>query len=233
MKGKITQWHDDKGFGFITPEDGSEKIFFHISAVNPKDRRPQINDEVLFESAIDSQRRVRATEVYYEGWTLRPITQPSKQSSRFKGGSSDKRIILEPVKKTPLDYVFLILAIVLIALAGFNYFKEKDLTISLPIAFFAIIPLALFSRSKKPSNKFFTCSRCRCNAPFDNRTIRAWNTGTVKLYCSNCHAEWLNNRENTNNNFHSPSSRGSGCLGVLAIMIVIPVGLVSIASWLS
>ncbi|AUV12222.1 hypothetical protein C2U39_08545 [Aeromonas sp. ASNIH3] len=73
MKGKVTQWNDGKGFGFITPEDGSEKIFFHISAVNPNDRRPQINDEVLFETDTDSQRRVRATEVYYEGWTLSPI----------------------------------------------------------------------------------------------------------------------------------------------------------------
>ncbi|WP_323926020.1 cold shock domain-containing protein [Aeromonas caviae] len=233
MKGKVTQWNDGKGFGFITPEDGSEKIFFHISAVNPNDRRPQINDEVLFETDTDSQRRVRATEVYYEGWTLRPIKQPSKQSSRSKGGPSDKKIILEPVRKTPLDYVFLILAIVLIAFTGFKYYKEKDLAISLPIALFAMILLALFSRPKKPSKKFFTCSRCRCNAPFNNRTIRAWNTGTMKLYCSNCHAEWLSNRETTNNDFHSSSNRGSGCLGVLVMMIVIPVGLVSIASWLS
>ncbi|HHY0818927.1 TPA: cold-shock protein, partial [Klebsiella pneumoniae] len=59
-------WNDDKGFGFITPEDGSEKTFFHISAVSPKDRRPQINDEVLFETETDSQRRVRATEVHVQ-----------------------------------------------------------------------------------------------------------------------------------------------------------------------
>jgi cold shock CspA family protein len=28
MKGIIDQWIDDKGFGFIKPDDGSEKIFF-------------------------------------------------------------------------------------------------------------------------------------------------------------------------------------------------------------
>ncbi len=28
MKGKITQWNNDKGFGFITPDDNSDKIFF-------------------------------------------------------------------------------------------------------------------------------------------------------------------------------------------------------------
>ena len=34
MKGKVLQWKDDKGFGFITPDDGSETIFFHISKDN-------------------------------------------------------------------------------------------------------------------------------------------------------------------------------------------------------
>ena len=31
MKGKICQWKDEKGFGFIQPENGGEKLFFHIS----------------------------------------------------------------------------------------------------------------------------------------------------------------------------------------------------------
>ena len=33
MKGKIEQWIDDKGFGFIKPDNGSGKMFFHISSV--------------------------------------------------------------------------------------------------------------------------------------------------------------------------------------------------------
>ena len=52
MKGKITQWNDEKGFGFITPDDNSEKIFFHISVLNPKSQRPKINDVVLFEKQL-------------------------------------------------------------------------------------------------------------------------------------------------------------------------------------
>lgn len=232
MKGKITQWNDDKGFGFITPDDNSDKIFFHISVINPKNRRPQINDAVLFEATVDNQQRMRATEVYYEGLTLRPIKSVSKQNSQSHRQSNDKKIILEPVKKTGLDYIFLVIAIILIAVAGFSYFNSKDLTTVIPIALPAIILFAVSNRQKTPTSKLFTCARCRCNVPFDNRTIRAWNMGTLKLYCSNCHAEWLRNREITDDASYSSSSRG-GCLGALAMMIAIPVSLLTIAHWLS
>ena len=158
MKGKITQWNDDKGFGFITPDDNSDKIFFHISVINPKNRRPQINDAVLFEATVDNQQRMRATEVHYEGLTLRPIKSVSKQNSQGHRQSNDTKIILEPVRKTGLDYVFLVIAIILIAVAGFSYFNSKNLTTAIPFALPAIIFFAVYNRQKTPTSKLFTCA---------------------------------------------------------------------------
>ena len=33
MRGQVQTWNDEKGFGFITPEDGSKDCFVHHSAI--------------------------------------------------------------------------------------------------------------------------------------------------------------------------------------------------------
>jgi len=57
MKGKISQWNDKKGFGFIVSDDGAEKVFFHISSLKISSRRPQVGDSVVYESSLDAKQR--------------------------------------------------------------------------------------------------------------------------------------------------------------------------------
>ncbi|WP_346290111.1 cold shock domain-containing protein [Sphaerothrix gracilis] len=47
-KGKLTTWKDDRGFGFIKPEDGGKEVFLHISALTKAGRRPQVGDITSF-----------------------------------------------------------------------------------------------------------------------------------------------------------------------------------------
>jgi cold shock protein len=35
--GKIKMWNDDRGFGFIKPENGGSDIFFHVTALKEGD----------------------------------------------------------------------------------------------------------------------------------------------------------------------------------------------------
>ena len=62
-KGKITSWNDDKGFGFITPSSGEERIFVHIKAFKYQTRRPEINRLVTYTLSKDKQGRTCAADV--------------------------------------------------------------------------------------------------------------------------------------------------------------------------
>jgi len=64
-QGRITQWHDDKGYGFITPNGGGSRVFVHISSLAPNQRRPRGNELVHYEATLDERRRPNAHGVQY------------------------------------------------------------------------------------------------------------------------------------------------------------------------
>lgn len=65
-KGLLTAWSDDKGFGFITPAIGGERVFAHISAYSGRGR-PSANREVRYSLTEDPQGRIRAGKFQYAG----------------------------------------------------------------------------------------------------------------------------------------------------------------------
>lgn len=65
-RGSIKSWNDDKGFGFITPEQGGAQVFVHISAMRG-DRRPLPGDRVFFIARKDDQGRLRAEHMRLDG----------------------------------------------------------------------------------------------------------------------------------------------------------------------
>jgi CspA family cold shock protein len=50
--GKIKMFNEDKGFGFIKPEDGGVDVFFHVSALREGDEIT-LGKVVNFEMGID------------------------------------------------------------------------------------------------------------------------------------------------------------------------------------
>lgn len=64
-QGRITQWKDDQGYGFITPNGGGESVFLHIKAFRQRQERPSGEEIVTYTLTRDPKGRLRADAVEY------------------------------------------------------------------------------------------------------------------------------------------------------------------------
>lgn len=65
--GRIVNWRDDKGYGFVKPVDGGPEVFLHISAFTPRRIRPEGNELVRYELVRDARGRPQAVSVTFVG----------------------------------------------------------------------------------------------------------------------------------------------------------------------
>ncbi len=49
LQGRLANWNDDKGFGFVQPNGGGERAFVHIKAFKRKSRRPVDGDVIVYQ----------------------------------------------------------------------------------------------------------------------------------------------------------------------------------------
>ena len=80
-RGRLTEWNDDRGFGFVTPLDGGPRVFAHVSEFPRDKRRPTVLDLVEYTHELDERNRPRATGVTFLVPTVRGRSARSPQSS--------------------------------------------------------------------------------------------------------------------------------------------------------
>jgi uncharacterized membrane protein YsdA (DUF1294 family)/cold shock CspA family protein len=75
--GRISDWNDDKGFGFVVPNGGGERAFVHVKEFQRGSRRPVDGDLVSYLPVKDAHGRLQAREIRHSG-----------TAAAAKGGSS-------------------------------------------------------------------------------------------------------------------------------------------------
>lgn len=78
-QGKISNWKDDQGFGFVIPNGGGEKAFVHIKALSTRSRRPSEGDLITYELATDEKRRFQAENIRFTGERATSTTAHEKR----------------------------------------------------------------------------------------------------------------------------------------------------------
>ncbi len=63
-KGTIVEWNDDRGFGFIAPGKGGERVFCHIKSFRNLTQRPARGQVFTYRLAHDMGGRSRAREIH-------------------------------------------------------------------------------------------------------------------------------------------------------------------------
>lgn len=65
-QGKIVEWNDERGFGFVLLNGGDERAFAHVSDFADRGARPVIGDVVTYD-VVTERGRPKATAIAYAG----------------------------------------------------------------------------------------------------------------------------------------------------------------------
>lgn len=115
--GRITNWNEDKGYGFATPHGGGAHAFVHIKAFPFGSRRPVDGDLVSYALTRDERGRNNAVDVRHAG-QRGVVRKPPRQVPRIAMGIG---FLLVVAAATALGFVPAILLVGYVLLGGLSY----------------------------------------------------------------------------------------------------------------
>jgi CRISPR-associated protein (TIGR03986 family) len=121
QKGKILNYNPNRGFGFIIPENGGDKVFFHITSVENGNTTLLTTDISVEYHAVKADREFKATSV--------KIIQQQEEPYRFLNPYNFVRFLHQPnTSKTGIKVEKTALAMAL-ASAGLKEKTEHELSV--------------------------------------------------------------------------------------------------------
>ncbi|MFT6218870.1 MAG: cold shock CspA family protein [Cycloclasticus pugetii] len=83
FQGKVLNWNDEKGFGFVEPNGGGKRAFVHIKAFKPRSRRPVNGEIIVYELVQDNNNRYKAENIQFarDARHLKKRSQAKKRQS--------------------------------------------------------------------------------------------------------------------------------------------------------
>ena len=80
--GRVTDWNDAKGFGFVVPNGGGDRAFVHVKAFERHGRRPVDGDLISYVLQSDARGRRNATAIRYAQTRVAPAPVPHRRLPR-------------------------------------------------------------------------------------------------------------------------------------------------------
>jgi uncharacterized membrane protein YsdA (DUF1294 family)/cold shock CspA family protein len=144
LVGRLHDWNDARGFGFVTPNGGGERAFVHIGAFESRARRPSDGDLLSYVTTTDARGRRNAAAVRF--------AVASASAARDAGADARRH---RPFRATGFALVFA-LALLALAVAGWvrwvgpaGYALMSAVTY---LAYFADKSAAMRRRRRIPEN---------------------------------------------------------------------------------
>lgn len=85
-QGKITNWNDEKGYGFVEPNGGGDQAFVHIKSFSERKRRPSDGDLIVYSLVKEKGGRFKATNIefrHHQSSAIKPNKNQRKIGSIF------------------------------------------------------------------------------------------------------------------------------------------------------
>ena len=113
-QGRLVEWFDDKGYGFIQPNDGlKDRVFLHIKDFAQKGPRPIVGCALEYVVQLDAQGRFKAKQVTYLKAAQTVQAKPSQLNQHKLNTQS--RSTLQPMQIICIVYI---VALAILTISG-------------------------------------------------------------------------------------------------------------------